>query len=363
MANVNISSPFLKTPDVEIEECSYIKDLVWRNEYLTKDTYISLVALASMNSMTFAPTVLLNALVIFAVATRQRLRRSNTNILLACLAGIDLLTGLVSQPMAVAVAINRIFGVEFCPLEKAQVVAMTVSCSLSFGHLVLIGIDRYIAIKKPLRYADIVTGQRIVTAVSLTWALALCLIIQETVLAATDSKTEIYSVYYTVSGFLLSIIGVLSFVAISFFYGYIFSETRRQKKRIRTEQLPQEEVKSIKKNNRAANTLVIIVAAMILNYLPATIHIGVVSFSHSIVSLVKPRVMSILWGWLHTSFTLSSFINPLIYCWRMKELRRSFLEILHYRQPENSSPAIEMQVIYQHRLQQVSPASLAVVEQ
>ena len=368
MANVNISSPFLETPDeaVEIEECSYIKDFVWQSEYLTKDTYINLVALASINSMTFVPTVLLNALVIYTTATRQRLRRHNTNIFLACLAGTDLITGLVSQPMAVAVAINRILGVEFCPLEKAQAVASTVGFLLSFEHLVLIGIDRYIAIKKPLRYPEIVTEHRIVTAVTLSWALALCFLIQETVLASIDSKTKIYSVYYTVSGILFSIIGVLFFFAILFFYGYILSETRRQIKRIRTEQLPQEELKRIKKNNSAANTFVIIVAAVVLTYLPAAIHIGVVSFSHSTVSPVKPRVMSILWGWLNTSFMLSSFINPFIYCLRMKKLRRSFLEILHLRQPENTPPAIEMQVVHQHNLRKIHPAeptSLAVVGQ
>ena len=107
-------------------------------------------------------------------------------------------------------------------------------------------------------------------------------------------------------------------------------------------------------------------AAVVLTYLPAAIHIGVVSFSHSTVSPVKPRVMSILWGWLNTSFMLSSFINPFIYCLRMKKLRRSFLEILHLRQPENTPPAIEMQVVHQHNLRKIHPAeptSLAVVGQ
>ena len=32
----------------------------------------------------------------------------------------------------------------------------------------------------------------------------------------------------------------------------------------------------------------------------------------------------------------------------MKKMRRAFLEILHLRQPENSPPAIEMQVIQRH---------------
>jgi len=56
----------------------------------------------SIDSVVVLPTIFLNAVVIFAVATRSRLQ-SNSSILLACLAGTDLMSGLVVQPLTIAV--------------------------------------------------------------------------------------------------------------------------------------------------------------------------------------------------------------------------------------------------------------------
>ena len=46
---------------------------------------------------------------------------------------------------------------------------------------------------------------------------------------------------------------------------------------------------------------------------------------------------------------LGSLFNPIIYCWRMKNLRRVFLEILHLRQPENTRPETEVREIQRHQ--------------
>ena len=46
---------------------------------------------------------------------------------------------------------------------------------------------------------------------------------------------------------------------------------------------------------------------------------------------------------------LGSFFDPLILGWRNKKLRRAFLAILHFSQPENSPPEIEMVEIKRHR--------------
>lgn len=87
-------------------------------------------------------------------ATTQNWTKSNT--LLACLASTDLLTGLVLQPIAIAVDVNRILGVgQFCVLEKLGQIALSAAGFSSSSHLILISIDRYIAIKHPLRYQEI----------------------------------------------------------------------------------------------------------------------------------------------------------------------------------------------------------------
>ena len=145
---------------------------------MASDTFINLVAVACILLLSVLPTIFLNALVILAVTMKRRLQ-TNANILLACLAGTDLLTGLIVYPVAIAVDMKRIFGVgPFCTLEKLYLVALVLVSFASFSHLVLISVDRYIAIKYPLRYEDIVTKQRIKTGVALVWVITVLVTVQ-----------------------------------------------------------------------------------------------------------------------------------------------------------------------------------------
>ena len=109
------------------------------------------------------------------MADLRRPLRTNSNVLLACLEGAALLTGLVAMPIAFAVEMKRILDTgPFCALEKAHTVTTMVAGSASVSHLVLIGINRYITIKNPLRYQDIVIKQRLKIAVLLILAVVVC---------------------------------------------------------------------------------------------------------------------------------------------------------------------------------------------
>ena len=137
-------------------------------------------------------------------------------------------------------------------------------------------------------------------------------------------------------------------VFIVYAYRYIYSETRRQQKRLETEQLSHEEAKRLKKANKAAYTVTYILGALVLSYLPSII-IAVVTANIVDITSSVMLVMNILLSWSMTIISLNSLFNPIIYCWRIKKLRQAFLEIVHLRQPENSPPAIEMQAIPRHR--------------
>lgn len=64
------------------EKCQYLQEYVWRRKaQLTEHTHRNLIALICFNSLAVIRTILFNALVIFVVATRRRLR-SNSNVLL-----------------------------------------------------------------------------------------------------------------------------------------------------------------------------------------------------------------------------------------------------------------------------------------
>ena len=78
--------------------------------------------------------------------------------------------------------------------------------------------------------------------VLVSWAIAVFLTIQEMVLAIIDSGTKLYSVFVTFTAVLYSVVGFAYIGGICYCYVYIFSETRRQKKRLQTEQLTQQGV-------------------------------------------------------------------------------------------------------------------------
>ncbi|XP_078371401.1 adenosine receptor A1-like [Oculina patagonica] len=329
----------------EREECPYLHGAVWRESYMARDTHINLVAVTCISFLSVLPTIMLNALVILAVTTKRRLR-TNSNVLLACLAGTDLSTGMVVYPVAITVDMKRILGVgPFCTLEKLYLVTLIMVSFASFSHLVLISVDRYIAIKYSLRYQNIVTKQRIITCVVLAWAITVLITIQELFLAVIDGETKNYSVYQKVNSLMFFILFLVYTVAITYIYWYILSETRRQKNRIRTEQLTQEESKRFKKENKAANTLTIILCALIVTYLPLTIE-SVVTVSSD---MIEPRIESVLLSWCTTFIMLGSLFNPIIYFWRIKKLRRAFLEILHFRQLENRPQDTWLTEIQRHQ--------------
>ena len=328
--------------DPEKENCNFYVP-VWRAEYLRDDTYKHLVALVCIDIITAMPTILLNALVIFAVATRRRLR-NNSTILLASLAGADLLTGLVVLPFAFAIDLKRLLGFDsFCLLEKAFTVTLAMVTYASISHIVMISIDRFIAIKYPLRYQEIVTETRILISIVLAWGFTLLVTINELVLALIDGDS-VYSIYSHVNTIIQMAIGTLSTVVISLSYGYIYSETRRQVKRLKAEQLPQEEVQRIRNDRTAATTLAIILIVLVATYLPTIV---LTALSSSIAA--PPRFICIIWSWVGGTCVLGPLCNPIIYCWRMKNLRRAFLEILHLRQPENTLPEIEVREIERHQ--------------
>ena len=224
----------------------------------------------------------------------------------------------------------------------------------SFSHLVLIGIDRFIAVKKPLRYQIIVTRQRVKIGVILAWAFTFCFRIPDFILFGISSKQDAYF-YKKILSVIFSIIGMLYIVVIAYMYGYIYSESRRQKKRLKSEQLTQEEARKVKKDNKATISVTIILGVILLTYLPAIIWTAVIASSSDTIEV---RVMAIVFGWSDTLAMLGSLTNPLTYCWRFEKLRHAYLEMLRLRDPENRPSEIEMAVIRRHR-PEVPPSTSA----
>ncbi|XP_067439296.1 trace amine-associated receptor 13c-like [Thunnus thynnus] len=116
-------------------------------------------------------TVTLNLLVIISISHFQQLQ-TPTNTLLLSLAVSDLVVGLLVMP------IEGLRYIEACWLPGRLMCALTpyvsyCMLSASLGHMVLISIDRYLAICDPLLYSSKVTLNRVKISICLCWACSL----------------------------------------------------------------------------------------------------------------------------------------------------------------------------------------------
>ena len=120
------------------------------------------------------------------------------------------------------------------------------------------------------------------------------------------------------------IISCVVFVSISYFL--LYQETRRHQRKMKTEQIPQGEVKRFAKENKALKTTVFVVGAVLMCFFPMFILISLV------ILWSGPSVIASSWFFVLTPFvrTLSmfnSFLNPLIYCLRQREIRKFVLRV------------------------------------
>ncbi|XP_026150766.1 trace amine-associated receptor 13c-like [Mastacembelus armatus] len=111
-------------------------------------------------------TVVLNLLVIISISHFRQLH-TPTNTLLLSLAVSDILVGLVPMPREILRKTSCWFlGDLMCSLIKY--VSFTVT-STSVGNMILISVDRYVAICDPLHYPTRVTVKRVKFCVYLCW--------------------------------------------------------------------------------------------------------------------------------------------------------------------------------------------------
>ena len=184
----------------------------------------------SINSIACPFTVLLNVLVIIVVKKRPRLR-TNNNILLACLAVTDVFTGLFGQPLYILWRIFLIFGLSSSEiLENVCVCVMTTLSSASYLHLMLVTFERLIAIKYAMRYSNVVTHNNLKIAVLAIWIISFV------------CGTLCVLKMYLALNYIKSLISISCIVLVAFAYVILYHETRRHQRKIKTQQLPQEEV-------------------------------------------------------------------------------------------------------------------------
>ena len=264
-------------------------------------------------------TVVLNLLVILAVKQKRYLKKKH-QVLLACLAGTDLITGTITQPLLITSNLLQLLGVgSNCLIEFVLNLIYFLSVGASVHHLVIISGERYIAIRHALRYEILVTTRRITFTVALAWLLPACGFAMFNVLLLFGGGSIINNLFGIFAFITLS----LSLFAISFCQHAVLRECNRHLQHITLHLVSESGALEQFKKHKAARTTLYIVLSFFLCFSPQIVFFGGIqplnppeSFVLAVISVMDVLVVS------------NSLINPVIYCARTEEFKRAFREFL-----------------------------------
>ena len=284
------------------------------DDYAALD-YFSTVLATTISLLTCPIVILLNALVITAVKTKRRLQTVH-NILLACMAITDLVVGIAAQPAFITLEIivldGHDSGASFlaCRLFNMMKISVLCLCLVSVLHLVVISVERFVAMKYPLRYDSMVTTFRLIVAVACCWFIVAIYFVLRTV------KLRVFPSFTII---------IVSFLAIFSCHTSVYFICCHHQIQIRSEQVSQEATAKFLKEKKACKTTSIIIGGVFICYFPGFV-IAIVPelFTEFLIHRLRVSLRPII-----LSFSLiNSLCNPIIYCWRNKEIRIASIKLL-----------------------------------
>ena len=293
----------------------------WCPTYIVNDEYIVIdyffiVVSTTLNALSCPLVILLNALVIIAVNTKPRLQ-TQYNILLACMAVTDLAVGIV-QPAYIAKDIFMAYKKKspvYCTFYQIiQFVTIQGLCKVTLFHLVVIGMERYVAMKFALRYEDFVTKKRLIIAVASCW------------LIGTVCCVGRMPGIKIVPDWLFVFLTVLSVVFIVYSHISVYLTTRRHMIQINSEHVSMEAKQKFQEERKATKTTTVILFGVFLSYLPNFIS-GLMSEASFRGSLAA-RIAVSSYPLTASCYLFNSLFNPVIYCLRNTALRNSVKQLL-----------------------------------
>ncbi|XP_050977602.1 trace amine-associated receptor 13c-like [Labeo rohita] len=328
-----------ETEDREIQYCfpainsSCIKGKHSRHEYNIMYVFFSLLS---------AWTVFLNLLVIISISHFKKLH-TPTNLIILSLAVVDLLTGLIVMPVDAIKLIETCwyFGKSACGLFTF-ILSLIISASLS--NLVLIALDRYVAVCHPLQYPQKITTTKTLMTICLCW---FCSSAYITALSSSNRRfdtSDTTDVCYGECSVTMSFTWTVTdlFVSLLFpsaliiaLYLKIFHVVHQQVKVINSLLKSGKCVLEVsvrrKSESKAALTLGIIVAIHLFCWLPLYVF-----------SLAGSAMSSVIVNFLTWVFYINSALNPLIYALLYPWFRKSVKHILSLKIIQPASSLVDM---------------------
>ncbi|KAG7268995.1 hypothetical protein CRUP_033487 [Coryphaenoides rupestris] len=261
-------------------------------------------------------TVLLNLLVIISISHFRQLH-TPTNLVLLSMACSDLLIGLIVMPLEAVYSITYCWflGQLVCTAFFSLTFMLT---SASVSSILLISVDRYMAICQPLHYSSTVTVGRVQLAVCLCWACSVlynCDNLQEPGRLSFVPRGFAWGWLTLVSGAVDLLVTFLAPVSVVVtLYLQVFTAALSQARQMRSSRVA--ELVARRSERKAAVTLGVVVVVFLMCFCPY--------FYPSFAGQDMSNSAAV-GSWLSWLLFFNSCLNPLIYAifypWFRKAIR------------------------------------------
>ena len=239
-----------------------------------------------------------------------------TKLLFRCLAITDLCVGLLGQPLYVYVRYIANYldiGNRIVELVYVYVFIISVLVAVSILTSAAISVDRLLALLLGLRYRHVVTLCRVRVVIACVWFIAV----------SNASLYSVASIVFHTSWWTFRALVIFSIIVSTFSYTKIFLTLRHQQAQVQGHVQPEQSstvrsVLNIARYKKTVYSVAWIQFAMLACYGPNIVmaflwHFGNVGYSTEV--MIASEVSACL-------FFLNSSLNPVLYCWRIKDVRQ-----------------------------------------
>ena len=276
---------------------------------LSEKVHTHLIFLSAINIFLSITAFLGNTLILVALRKESSLHPPS-KLLYRNLAITDLCVGVIMVPITVTYWISH-------AMERSDFLAYVI-----IGHVLVlltlltitaISIDRLLALLLGLRYRQVVTLKRTYVAITIIWAISIV-------------TGAIYNLNSLIAFWWSNIVKSLCLVTSTLSYTKIFLTLRHNQiqpqENISQAQSTQATPLNMARYRKAASSALWIQVTIVVCYLPYFVAVFLTPHGE----LPFPNYLARQFG-ITISF-LNSSLNPLLYCWKIKEVRQAVKETL-----------------------------------
>lgn len=262
--------------------------------------FVSVNAILSMTS-------LLGNVLIFTALWKDSSLGAPSRVLLLCLSLTDLCVGLIAQPLFISylMAFTKANWGSCRITGSLALIASAALCGQSIVTVTAISVDRLLALLLRLRYRQVVTFARMRRLVIISWIINFAAV-----------TTRLWDERFF---FLWCCLCIFLCLAISTCcYTKIYVTLRRQKVRIKSHLHGNSCASGIHtaRYKKTVSSALWVHLTLIVCYLPYAIVITI-----AILNGRSSSVIAVAWNVFSILVYLNSTLNPVLYCWKIKEVR------------------------------------------